>query len=268
MEWLQAVFLGLIQGITEFLPISSSGHLILAPYVFDWQDQGLIFDVAVNTGTLMAVIIYFRREIKDLIIGFVCSLQKGGLNNNPQGYLAWAVGFATIPVGIAGLLFKDHIETYLRHPHVVGAASIFFAIFLWLSDRNSSDTKTINKLTWRDAVIIGMGQVFALIPGASRAGMTMTAALFLGYNRESAAKFSFLMAIPVGVLAGGLEFLELINNKPSFAEWSYVAVGFVVAMISAMLVIHWLLDWVKSRNMTVFVVYRILLGAIIFIVVS
>jgi undecaprenyl-diphosphatase len=268
MEWLQAVFLGLIQGVTEFLPISSSGHLILMPYMFGWRDQGLIFDVAVNTGTLMAVIIYFRHEIKNLISGFSRSLQKGGLNNNPQGYLAWGVGIATIPIGIAGLFLKDHVETYLRHPHVVGAASIFFAIFLWFSDRNGSDKKTINDLTWRDAVIIGCGQVFALIPGASRAGMTMTAALFLGFNRESAAKFSFLMAIPVGLLAGGLEFLELIKTQPTFEQWGYVAVGFVVAMVSAILVIHWLLDWVKSRNMTVFVVYRILLGVLIFMVVT
>jgi undecaprenyl-diphosphatase len=268
MEWLQAVFLGLIQGVTEFLPISSSGHLILMPYIFGWQDQGLIFDVAVNTGTLMAVIIYFRHDIKNLIDGFIHSLQKGGLNNNPQGYLAWGVGFSTIPIGIAGLLLKDHVEIYLRHPHVVGAASIFFAGFLWFSDRNSSNKKTIDKLTWRDAVIIGCGQVFALIPGASRAGMTITAALFLGYNRESAAKFSFLMAIPVGLLAGGVEFLELVNNNPTIEQWGYVAVGFMVAMLSAILVIHWLLEWVKSRDMTVFVVYRILLGVLIFLVVS
>jgi undecaprenyl-diphosphatase len=268
MEWLQAVFLGLIQGVTEFLPISSSGHLIFMPYLFGWQDQGLIFDVAVNTGTLMAVIIYFRLDIKNLIVGFSLSFRKGGLSNNHQGYLAWAVGLATIPVGLAGLFLKDYIETYLRHPHVVGAASIFFGIFLWFSDRNSNNRKTINDISWRDAIIIGVGQVFALIPGASRAGMTMTAALFMGYNRESAAKFSFLMAIPVGLLAGGLEFIELINNNPTLEEWGYVAVGFVVAMVSAMIVIHWLLNWVKSRNMTVFVVYRVLLGVLIFMVIT
>ncbi|MBF0382526.1 MAG: undecaprenyl-diphosphate phosphatase [Magnetococcales bacterium] len=268
MEWLQAVFLGLIQGVTEFLPISSSGHLILTPYIFGWQDQGLIFDVAVNTGTLMAVVIYFRHDIQNLISGFRRSLNRGGLQNNPQGYLAWSVAIATIPIGLAGLFLKDHVETYLRHPHVVAAASIIFAIFLWLSDRNGRERKNIDELSWRDAVIIGVGQVFALIPGASRAGMTMTAALFIGYNRESAAKFSFLMAIPVGLLAGGLQFLELLKTHPTVEQWGYVAVGFVVAMVSAILVIHWLLDWVKSRDMTIFVAYRILLGAIIFMVIS
>jgi undecaprenyl-diphosphatase len=268
MEWLPAVLLGLIQGITEFLPISSSGHLVLMPHLFGWQDQGLIFDVAVNTGTLVAVLFYFRHDVKDLLIGFVRSLRSGGLKENPHGYLAWAVGLATIPIGMAGLLFKDHVATLGRDPLVIAVASIFFGMLLWFSDRNPHPEKRLAGLSWRDAVLIGIGQVFALVPGASRSGVTMTAALFLGFNREAAARFSFLMAIPVGLLAGGLEFVELLQSQPSNREWGFMAVGFLVSMLSAFLVIRWLLAWVKSRNMTVFVVYRVLLGLVIFITIS
>jgi undecaprenyl-diphosphatase len=267
MEWLQAIFLGLVQGITEFLPISSSGHLILMPYPFGWQDQGLIFDVAVNTGTLVAVIFYFRHEVKDILGGFARSLHKGGLTDNPSGYLAWAVGLATIPVGFAGLLLKDQVATFGRDPMVVAVASIFFGLMLWIADRRTRLDRGLTGLTWRDAVLIGIGQVFALIPGTSRSGVTMTAGLFLGFDRETAARFSFLMAIPVGLLAGGLEFIELLHTKPTLHEWGFMAVGFMVSMFSALLVIRWLMAWVKSRNMTVFVVYRVLLGIIVFIVI-
>lgn len=268
MEWLQAVFLGLIQGVTEFLPISSSGHLVLMPHLFGWQDQGLSFDVAVNTGTLVAVVFYFRGDIRELIVGFWRSLSGGGLRENRAGYLAWALGFATIPVGVAGLLVKDHVATLGRDPMVIAAASIFFGLLLWWADRGGARERGLGALTWKDGLWIGVGQMLALIPGASRSGVTMTAGLFLGYDRETAARFSFLLAIPVGVLAGGLELVELVQSRPTAQEWLFMAIGFVVSMVSAFLVIGWLLAWVKSRNMTVFVVYRILLGIFVFILLT
>ncbi len=267
MEWLQAIFLGLIQGITEFLPISSSGHLILMPYPFGWKDQGLIFDVAVNTGTLVAVMLHFRRELLELLSGFGRSLRRGGLENNHSGHLAWAVGLSTIPVGLSGLLLKNEVATFGRDPMVVAIASIFFGIVLWVADRKVNDDKGLDELTLREAVVIGLWQVFALIPGTSRSGVTMTAGMLLGFNRETAARFSFLMAIPVGLLAGGLEFIELLRLQPTLEEWGFMAVGFMVSMVSALLMIRWLLAWVRSRNMTVFVVYRVLLGIIVFITV-
>ncbi|MBF0357752.1 MAG: undecaprenyl-diphosphate phosphatase [Magnetococcales bacterium] len=267
MEWLHAVFLGLIQGITEFLPISSSGHLIILPYQLGWQDQGLIFDVAVNSGTLVALLIYFRRDVKDLFIGFVRSLRPGGLENNQSGYLAWSVALATIPIGVSGLLVKDKVEEFARDPSIVAYASIVFGVFLWLADRGANSGKNLSRLTWRDGILIGIGQIFALIPGASRSGVTMTAGLFLGFDRETSARLSFLMALPVGILVGGLEFIELIKSNPSTQELGFVAVGFFVAMFSALMIIKWLLTWVKSRNMTVFVVYRVLLGIIILLII-
>ncbi|MBF0453836.1 MAG: undecaprenyl-diphosphate phosphatase [Magnetococcales bacterium] len=262
MAWLQAIILGLVQGVTEFLPISSSGHLILMPHLFGWEDQGLVFDVAVNTGTLVAVLFYFRADLKDLLRGFFRSLRVGGLQHNPSGYLAWGVGLATIPVGLVGLAFKEQVATLGRDPLVIAAASMVFGVVLWLSDRKVG-SRVMGGLTWKDAVLIGMGQVFALIPGASRSGVTITAGLFLGFDRETAARFAFLLAIPVGLLAGGLEFMTLVQSQPSLSQWSFLAVGFFVALFSAFGVIHWLLAWVKSRNMTLFVVYRILLGLLI-----
>ncbi|MBF0446748.1 MAG: undecaprenyl-diphosphate phosphatase [Magnetococcales bacterium] len=267
MDWLQAVVLGLVQGLTEFLPISSSGHLVLMPHLFGWQDQGLAFDVAVNTGTLVAVLYYFRKEVWALVLGFFRSLRPGGLADNSDGHLAWAVGLATIPVGLFGLLFKETVSTLGRDPVVIAAASILFGLLLWYADRNGRRERGIGGLNWRDAVFIGVGQALALIPGASRSGVTMTAGLLLGFDRETAARFSFLMAIPVGLLAGGLELSEFFQSQPTAREWGVMGVGFLISMVSAFLVIHWLLAWLKSRNMTPFVIYRLLLGGLILILV-
>lgn len=264
MDWMHAVILGLIQGITEFLPISSSGHLIIAPRLFGWTDQGLLFDVAANTGSLLAVVFYFRKELHRLLVGFFRTLKKDGFKDNPDGLLAWWVGFATIPAGIAGLLFKGQVATVARDPKVIAVTAIVFGLLLWWADHIGQRKRSLGDLTLRDALVIGVAQAVALIPGTSRSGITMTAGLFLGLNRETAAKFSFLLVVPIGFLAGSLEMVETIRQQPSLHEWGILGLGVIVSAITAFVVIHWLLSWLRTHSMTVFVVYRLFLGAFIF----
>ncbi len=267
MDWMQATILGLIQGITEFLPISSSGHLILVPHLFGWLDQGLMFDVAANTGSLLAVVLYFRHDLARLIRGFFRSLKPGGFQGNPEGQLAWSIGLATIPVGLAGLMFKDQVSTLARDPLVVGSTSIIFGLLLFWADRFGPRQRSLADLTWHDALWIGLAQALALIPGTSRSGVTITAGLFIGFTREDAARFSFLMAIPVGLLAGGLEIYHVLQLSPTLYEWAVMGWGLLVSAISAYFVIDWLLSWLQRQTMTVFVIYRVILGLIIFALV-
>ncbi|MBF0164680.1 MAG: undecaprenyl-diphosphate phosphatase [Magnetococcales bacterium] len=267
MELFHSIILGIVQGLTEFLPISSSAHLILVPKLLGWPDQGLMFDIAANTGSLLAVLAYFRHDVVRLTVGFVKSLRPGGFTNNPDGLLAWAVGWATIPIGLAGLTFKHQIETLARVPTVIGTTTLFFGALLWVADRRGKRLKGIEALTWKDAVLIGVAQMFALIPGTSRSGVTMTAGLFIGFTREAAARFSFLMAIPVGVLAAILEFRDLYRMSPTLSEWLFMGLGLVVSGISAFAVIHWLMNWLRHQSLVPFAIYRIILGLVIFFVV-
>ncbi|MBF0417045.1 MAG: undecaprenyl-diphosphate phosphatase [Magnetococcales bacterium] len=264
MELFHSIILGIVQGLTEFLPISSSAHLILVPKLLGWSDQGLMFDIAANTGSLLAVLAYFRHDVIRLTVGFVRTLRPGGFSDNPDGHLAWALGWATIPIGLAGLTFKHHIETLARDPAVIGTTALFFGALLWLADWRGRRMRGIDSLTWKDAVLIGVAQMFALIPGTSRSGVTMTAALFAGFTREAGARFSFLMAIPVGVLAAILEFRDLYHMSPNLSEWLFMGLGLVVSGISAFAVIHWLMRWLRHQSLVPFAIYRIILGLVIF----
>ena len=267
MDWIHATILGLIQGITEFLPISSSGHLILLPHLFKWQDQGLIFDVATNTGSLLAVLVFFRKDIVRLTTGFFRSVRPRGLSANPDGVLAWAIVLGTVPVGLAGLAFQHQIATLARNPIVIATTSILFGLLLGWADKKGTRNRKLADVNWKDALVIGLYQALALIPGTSRAGITMTAGLFSGFNREASARFSFLLAIPVGILAGSLEFLDVLRLQPTPNEWMLMGLGVAVSALSAFAVIHWLLDWVKRQTLTVFVIYRMILGIVIFALV-
>ncbi|MBF0425047.1 MAG: undecaprenyl-diphosphate phosphatase [Magnetococcales bacterium] len=263
MDVIQGVVLGLIQGITELLPVSSSGHLILTPFFLGWKDQGLLFDMALNTATLLALMIYFRQDVINLIGGWFASFSVG-LKDNPHGRMAWSIGLATIPAGVAGIFLKGFVEGLARDPRMVGFTLIFYGLLLWLVDRRATLAKGFDLLTLRDAMIIGFAQALALVPGTSRSGITMTAALFLGFNRETAARFAFLLAIPIGVAVAILDTKELLHEQIPLAAWEEIGVAFLTAMFSALAVIHWLLGWLRRRNMTVFVVYRVLLGVVVF----
>ncbi len=257
MDIIQVIVLALVQGLTEFLPISSSAHLILVPRITDWPDQGLAFDVAVHAGTLSAVVIYFRIELKKMVIEWLGSLRG---THTPDSRLAWAVLLGTIPVGLAGLLFQDVISEHLRTPLVIAVTTIFFGILLWLADLNKNLTRDEHSLQWKDVLIIGVAQAIALIPGTSRSGITITAALMLGLSRQSAARFSFLLSIPVIVLAGGLETLKYAQVA-SVTDINFLLMGAMISAISAYACIHFFLKLLEKISMMPFVIYRLLLGA-------
>jgi undecaprenyl-diphosphatase len=260
MDFLHIIALALLQGLTEFLPISSSAHLILLPLLTSWEDQGLAFDVAVHVGSLMAVMLYFRKTLWVLTQDWMRSVSQRQLVGESK--LAWAVLLGTIPVGLAGLIFKDGIEMYLRDPLVIAATTIVFGIMLGWADWRGKRLRNESSLTWHDVLFIGIAQAIALIPGTSRSGITMTAGLLIGLTREAAARFSFLLSIPVILLAGGLKTIDLIES-PLQIDWSALVWGTSFSMISAYLCIFLFLKMLEKIGMWPFVVYRLVLGTIL-----
>ena len=261
MDFIQILVLALVQGLTEFLPVSSSAHLILVPIITGWEDQGLAFDVAVHVGTLAAVIIYFRSEIIKMTISWSASVVGKGVDKDAK--LAWAVLFATIPVGLAGLLFKDFIELHLRAPEVLATATLVFALLLWWADVKGRETRDEYSLRWTDVLFIGLAQALALIPGTSRSGATMTAGLFLGLSRKASARFSFLLSIPVIVLAGGLKTLDYLKEA-NLDDMQPLMLGAMLSGVSAYFCIHYFLKLLEKMGMLPFVIYRIILAVFIF----
>lgn len=259
LGWLQVIALAVLQGITEFLPISSSAHLILLPRFVDWPDQGLAFDLAVHVGTLTAVIFYFRRELARMTVDWVASLRAR--RTVGESRLAWAVLWGTIPVGLVGVALNGGAEASLRRPDLIAATTILFGLLLFVADRRPGP-RSEHQLRWRDVFAVGCAQALALIPGTSRSGVTMTAGLLLGLSREGAARFSFLLAIPVTALAGGLKAFEVTANAVP-VEWLKFAVGTAIAAVTAFLTIHYFLKWLTRYGMWPYVVYRLLLGMVI-----
>ncbi|MDR1008338.1 MAG: undecaprenyl-diphosphate phosphatase [Campylobacteraceae bacterium] len=262
MSWIEVFALSVVQGVTEFLPISSSAHLVLVPHIFGWQDQGLAFDVAVHFGTLFAVVIYFKSEILLLLKDWFISLKI--CKNVGESALAWAILVATIPACIAGLLFNDVIEIYLRSPLVIASTTIIFGIVLFVADRfaGKKDEKSI---TLYIALLIGLAQMLALIPGVSRSGITLSAALMLGFNRVSAARFSFLLSIPIILLASGYEGLKLSQSAYDI-EWDKITGAVVISFLSGYACIHLFLKAVSKFSITPFVLYRLILGGVLFFI--
>ncbi len=262
MSYLEALILALVQGITEFLPISSSAHLILAPMLFGWQDQGAAFDIAVHLGTLLAVCFYFRDEIVKICRAWLKSVVRRE-PPDAEAKFGWFIGIATIPVGIVGLLWHDDIQMYLRSPIIIATMTLIFGIVLWLADRHGGAGKDEHTLTLWAVLLIGCAQAVALIPGTSRSGITITAGLLLGLSRPAAARFSFLMAIPVIALASLNEIRELLEVK-SPVEWEVMALGTVVSALSAYLCIRYFLRMLDKISMLPFAIYRVILAAVIF----
>ncbi len=254
----QTFFLALLQGLTEFLPISSSAHLILLPLLNGWKDQGLAFDVAVHIGSLTAVVWYFRRDLITMSKDWVSSVvQRKSVG---ESRLAWAVLLGTIPVGLAGLIFHDYISTELRSPLVIAATTIGFGLLLGWADWKAKQTRNEHSLTWGDVVFVGFAQAIALIPGTSRSGITMTAGLMLGLERAAAARFSFLLSIPVIVLSGGLETLKLIKADTA-VDWTTLLLAAGLSALAAYLCIFLFLKLISRMGMWPFVLYRLVLGA-------
>jgi undecaprenyl-diphosphatase len=252
---IHALILAVIQGITEFLPISSSGHLILVPALLGWEDQGLAFDIAVHLGTLLALCLYFRRDIVELFKGLLDA-------SRPSAVLARAIILATIPLGLGGLLMADAVEAWLRSPLVIAAATAVFGVVLWLADRYGRGSVETENMGMRRALMIGVGQVLALIPGTSRSGITMTFALALGLSREAAARFSFLLAIPAIGMAAVWQLWQFAA-VPEPIDWSPLILGTAVSAATAFMTIFLFLRLIGRIGMNLFVIYRLLLAAVI-----
>lgn len=259
MDWLQIVTLALVQGITEFLPISSSAHLILVPVLTGWPDQGLAIDVAMHIGTLAAVIIYFRSDFAAMIRGGIDLLRFR--TDGHDARLALQVILGTIPVVIVGFLLKSYVASDWRDPLLIALTTIGFGVLLWAADRveGAQNGASIVHLTLWAAFLIGVAQTIALVPGVSRSGITMTAALFLGYRREAAAQFSLLLSIPTTAAAGTLAGIDLWQSGSSALQ-ADAAVAALLSFFAALAAIALLMKWLRRATFMPFVVYRMLLG--------
>ena len=268
MAFLHLLTLALVQGITEFLPISSSGHLILVPVLTGWPDQGLLMDVAVHVGTLAAVLLYFWRDTRGIALAAFSSIgitpARRAIEGTHYITMFWCLVIATIPmVIVGGVMVATDANDALRTPEVIASTSIIFGILLYWADKRGDTTKTLDSLAIKPALIMGFAQVLALIPGTSRSGVTMTAARALGVSRTEAARFSMLMSIPA-ILASGTAVTIKAIEEANTALAGDAAIGALLSFASALLAIHFLMRWLTRANMTVFVVYRVILGVVLF----
>lgn len=265
----QAIILGIIQGLTEFIPVSSTAHLILVPRLFGWQDPGLEFDAVLHLGTLAGIIAFFWRDFYRMLYGMLISLftKKERINEfNLEGRMGWYIIIGTIPAGIAGLLFKDKIETILRSAPLIAITLILFAIVLWWAETKGRKIRKTYHINIFDAIIIGFAQAVALIPGVSRSGITITAGLFRNLERETAARFAFLLSTPI-ILAGGLlSLMHVYKAGIATGSLSPLLAGFIASTVSGFLAIKYLLKYLSRRKVNLFVYYRIVLGIIILII--
>jgi len=269
LETTQIILLSIVQGLTELLPISSSGHLILTPLLFGYELQGLAFDVAVHLGTLVAVMLYFRAEVAAMATAVVDSLQTRRIAT-PDARLAWMIVLASIPIVLLGLPLKSLLELLRGDDRlialVIAATTIGFGLLLRIADVRGSRSWDEYGLGWKGALLVGCFQAIAIIPGTPRSGITMTAGLILGLTRKAASRFSFLLAIPTILMAGGLETFQLIRS-PAAVDWTALWLGALLSFVVAYLTIPFFLGFIEKIGMLPFVLYRVLLGALILVLV-
>ena len=276
MEYLAAVILGVVQGLTEFLPVSSSAHLILVPWLFGWVPEGLVFDVAVHIGTSVAVLVYFWRDWVELAQEMWRGLAQRDPFGNPKRRLAWFLVAGTLPAVVAGLALEKHIESHLRSPLITVATLTVFGLLLYYAERKGTQTRGLDDFNWGDSFWIGVSQAVALIPGVSRSGITMTAAMLRDVDKPAAARYSFLLSTPIIVGAVALEAWKLTRislyplptTYPAGAaapgvNWGVMAVGIASAAITGFLGIRYLLRYLQSNSVLPFVIYRIILAAVV-----
>jgi undecaprenyl-diphosphatase len=260
VTYTQGVVLGLVQGLTEFLPVSSSGHLILVPHVFGWPDQGLGFDAVMHLGTLAALLAYFRRELMGMV--------SGALSRR----LAVLLILATIPGGLAGVLLEKLVESRLRSPLLIACTTAGWGIIMWIADRRAAPAPRmpgdpLERVSLGQALTVGGAQALALIPGTSRSGITITAGLFSGFDRATAARFAFLLGIPITAGAGGLKLLHLLKEGLPPGDGGPLTAALITAFVSGWFAVWFLVSYLKTRSLQPFVIYRLLLALVIFLVV-
>jgi undecaprenyl-diphosphatase len=265
----EAIVLGIVQGLTEFLPISSSGHLRIVPAFAGWEDPGAIFTAVIQLGTMAAVLLYFRRQLVRIARIWLGSLRDPGLRGDPDARMGWYLIVGTIPIVVFGFAFRDQIENGARNLYLIGTTLIVLGLVLLAADRLARHVRTVEQLTFRDGIVVGLAQALALIPGVSRSGATMTAGLFFGLTREAAARFSFLLSVPAVVLSGlyGLRDFADGGEMPGVGPEDLL-IGTIAAFVVGYASIAFLLRYLHNHSMLLFVVYRVALGIVVLVLVS
>lgn len=267
MEWLQAIVLGVLQGLTEFLPISSSAHLRVFPAFFGWEDPGAAFTAVVQIGTEVAVLLFFWRDIVRIASAWLRALVNPAHRADPDARLGWFIIVGSLPIVVLGIAFQEQIETTARSLSLVATTLIVFGLILGVADRVGAHRHPITHLGWRDAVLFGLGQAMALIPGVSRSGATISMGLFLGYERAAATRYAFLLAIPAVVGAGLFQLPDIPSGENVYGVGPTV-VATVASFVVGYATIAWLLRWVTTRSYLPFVIYRVGLGTAVLIGLS
>ena len=264
MSLIEAIVLGIVQGLTEFLPISSSAHQLIVPALLGWDDPGAAFTAVTQLGTEAAVLIYFRRDLWSIADMWTRSLFRPVLRSTAHARMGWYLIVATIPIGILGLTFESQIENGARNLWLVGAVLIVFGLILGLADRVGAHERELGQISTRDGILIGLAQCLALIPGVSRSGATMTAGLLLGLDRTAAARFSFLLAVPAVVLSGLFQLVAIIGGEEGGGDpIGYVLVATAVSFVVGYAAIAWLLRYLTTHSVGIFVIYRVALGVLV-----
>lgn len=264
--WFEAVVLGVVQGLTEFLPVSSSAHILIVSQLFGWSDPGAAFTAVSQIGTEAAVVLYFRKDLQRIVIAWFTSVRLWQRPQTIDARMGWYIILGTLPIAVLGLTFSSQIETGARNLYLVATTLIVFGVVLGIADRVGSKVKTLEQLRIRDGIIFGFGQALALIPGVSRSGATISTGLFLGYNREAATRYAFLLAIPA-VFASGLYEATKIGDDAN-VSWGPTILATAIAFVIGYGVIAWILRWVTTHSYAPFVIYRIALGTLVLILLA
>jgi undecaprenyl-diphosphatase len=266
MSAFEAIILGLLQGLTEFLPISSSGHIRVVSAFFGWEDPGAAFTAVIQLGTMAAVLLYFRRDLWNIARAWLRELRLPYAQRSHEANLGWFIILGTIPIGIFGLVFSSQIEEGARSLTLIGTALIVFSLVMLWADRTGTRERPIETLNARDGIFIGFAQALALIPGVSRSGATISAGLLRGFDRAAAARYSFLLSVPAVVISGLFELRHI--GEAGGASFGATAIATVLSFVSGYAAIAWLLKYLATHNLTIFIVYRLVLGAAVLALVA
>jgi undecaprenyl-diphosphatase len=271
MSIFEAILFGIIEGITEFLPVSSTGHLTIAEKLLGYSINDpdvTAFTAIIQTGAVLATVVYFRADIMRIVSGWLKGLFSRQHRQDPDYAFGWAIILGSVPIAIVGLLFKDQVETTLRSLWFVAAAFLGWSLVMWLADRYTAQIKNEEKVTWKDTIFVGIAQCIALIPGVSRSGATISAGLFRGFDRVTATKLSFYLAIPALLAAGALQAISEAGNIANGIGWTATIVATVVSFFVAYASIAWLLRYVARHSFTLFIIYRIAVGLLLIVLLT
>ena len=268
MSTFEAIVLGIVQGLTEFLPISSTAHLRIVPAFAGWDDPGAAFTAVTQLGTMAAVLLYFRHDLARIGRAWVASVPNRELRGGPDAKIGWFIVIGTIPISIFGLLFRNQIEDGARDLYLIGSTLIVLGVVLLVAEKVSDHERSMDQLNWRDGITIGFAQALALVPGVSRSGATLTAGLFLGLKREAAARFSFLLSVPAVVLSGLFQLPDVFDNQEASAAVVPTAIATLFAFVAGYASIAFLLSFLHNHSTYVFIGYRVVLGAVVIALVA